>query len=41
MVDRFLCRRRNRFDVKGRISLPAPFRVLLAAPGFAATDARE
>ena len=34
MVDRFLSQHRNRFDAKGRISLPAPFRAILAAPGF-------
>lgn len=34
MVDRFLSQYRNRFDAKGRISLPAPFRAVLTKPGF-------
>jgi MraZ protein len=33
-VDRFLSQHRNRFDAKGRVSLPAPFRAILATPGF-------
>lgn len=33
-LDRFLSQYRNRFDAKGRVSVPAPFRVLLCAPGF-------
>ncbi len=34
-MDRFLSQFRNRFDAKGRVSLPAPFRAALTKPGFA------
>ena len=33
-LDRFLSHYRNRFDAKGRISLPATFRAIVARPGF-------
>jgi transcriptional regulator MraZ len=33
-VDRFLSHFTNRFDAKGRISIPAPFRQVLAKDGF-------
>ena len=33
-MDRFLSQFRNRFDAKGRVSLPAPFRAALTKPGF-------
>jgi MraZ protein len=33
-VDRFLSHFTNRFDAKGRISIPAPFRQALAKDGF-------
>jgi MraZ protein len=34
-VDRFLSHFTHRFDAKGRISIPAPFRQVLAKDGFA------
>jgi MraZ protein len=34
-VDRFLSNFTHRFDAKGRISIPAPFRQVLAKDGFA------
>ncbi len=34
-MDRFLSQFRNRFDAKGRVSLPAAFRTALTTPGFA------
>jgi transcriptional regulator MraZ len=34
-VDRFLSHYTHRFDAKGRISIPAPFRQVLARDGFA------
>jgi MraZ protein len=34
-VERFLSQFRFRFDAKGRISLPAPYRAILVRPGFA------
>jgi MraZ protein len=33
-VDRFVAHYSNRFDAKGRISIPAPFRAVLAKDGF-------
>jgi MraZ protein len=33
-LDRFLSHYTNRFDAKGRISVPAPFRQVLAKDGF-------
>jgi len=33
-VDRFLSHYANRFDAKGRVSVPAPFRAVLAKEGF-------
>jgi len=33
-VDRFVSHYTNRFDAKGRISIPAPFRAVLARDGF-------
>jgi MraZ protein len=33
-MDRFLSHFTNRFDTKGRISIPAPFRQVLAKDGF-------
>ena len=33
-VDRFLSHYANRFDAKGRLSVPAPFRAILAKEGF-------
>ena len=33
-VDRFLSHYANRFDAKGRLSVPAPFRAVLAKEGF-------
>lgn len=33
-MDRFLSHFTNRFDAKGRISIPAPFRAVLAKDGF-------
>jgi MraZ protein len=35
VVDRFLSHFLHRFDAKGRISIPAPFRQVLARDGFA------
>jgi MraZ protein len=35
VVDRFLSHFTHRFDAKGRISVPAPFRQVLAKDGFA------
>jgi MraZ protein len=33
-VDRFLSQHRFRFDAKGRLSVPAPYRATLSRPGF-------
>lgn len=33
-MDRFLSQYCNRFDAKGRISVPAPYRATLGRPGF-------
>ncbi len=33
-MDRFLCHYSNRFDAKGRVSVPAPFRAVLARENF-------
>lgn len=33
-MDRFVSRFTNRLDVKGRVSIPAPFRAVLARDGF-------
>ena len=33
-MDRFLSHYTNRFDAKGRVSVPAPFRAVLAKDGF-------
>lgn len=33
-MDRFLSNFTNRFDAKGRVSVPAPFRAILAKEGF-------
>jgi MraZ protein len=33
-MDRFLSQTTNRLDAKGRVSVPAPFRALLARDGF-------
>ncbi len=33
-MDRFLSQYRNRFDAKGRISLPATFRAIVSGSGF-------
>jgi MraZ protein len=33
-MDRFLSQMTNRLDAKGRVSVPAPFRALLARDGF-------
>ncbi len=33
-MDRFLSHYTNRFDAKGRLSVPAPFRAVLAKDGF-------
>jgi MraZ protein len=33
-LDRFVAHYTNRFDAKGRISIPAPFRAILARDGF-------
>lgn len=33
-MDRFLSHYANRFDAKGRVSVPAPFRAVLAKDGF-------
>ena len=33
-MDRFLSHFTNRFDAKGRVSIPAPFRQVLAKDGF-------
>ena len=34
VLDRFLSHFTNRFDAKGRVSIPAPFRAVLAKDGF-------
>jgi MraZ protein len=34
LLDRFVSHFTNRFDAKGRISIPAPFRAVLAKDGF-------
>jgi MraZ protein len=34
LLDRFVSHYSNRFDAKGRISIPAPFRAVLARDGF-------
>ena len=33
-MNRFLCNYTNRLDAKGRVSIPAPFRAVLARDGF-------
>ena len=34
MIDRFVSQFTNRLDAKGRVSIPAPFRALLAKDGY-------